>query len=70
MGEALGKGLLAAFLVFCFMALTGGITLISGIVALFVRGVAKTVAVWIFGISLGFVFSSAHKTSRATCKVG
>ena len=53
MGDALGKGLLAAFLVFCFMALTGGIALISGIVALLAHGVAKTVAAWIFGISLG-----------------
>ena len=53
MGEALGKGLWAAFLVFCFMALTGGIALISGIVALLAHGVAKTVAAWIFGISLG-----------------
>ena len=52
MGDALGKGLLAAFLVICFMALTGGIALISGIVALLVHGVAKTVAAWIFGISL------------------
>ncbi|MBP3771416.1 MAG: ankyrin repeat domain-containing protein, partial [Treponema sp.] len=52
MGDALGKGLLAAFLVFCFMALTGGIALISGIVALLAHGVAKTVATWIFGISL------------------
>ncbi len=53
MGDALGKGLWAAFLVFCFMALTGGIALISGIVALLAHGVAKTVAAWIFGISLG-----------------
>ncbi len=52
MGEALGKALWAGLLVICFMALTGGIALISGIVALFVRGVAKTVAAWIFGISL------------------
>ena len=35
------------------MALTGGIALISGIVALLAHGVAKTVAAWIFGISLG-----------------
>ena len=34
------------------MALTGGIALISGIVALLAHGVAKTVAAWIFGISL------------------
>lgn len=40
MGEALGKALWAGLLVFGFMALTGGIALISGIVALFVRGAA------------------------------
>ena len=53
MGEALGKALWAGLLVFGFMALTGGIALISGIVALLAHGVAKTVAAWIFGISLG-----------------
>lgn len=53
MGEALGEALLAGLLVIGFMALTGGIALISGIVALLAHGVAKTVAAWIFGISLG-----------------
>ncbi|MBQ3825084.1 MAG: ankyrin repeat domain-containing protein, partial [Spirochaetaceae bacterium] len=53
MGEALGKAILAGLLVFGFMALTGGIALISGIVALLAHGVAKTVAAWIFGVSLG-----------------
>ena len=52
MGDALGKALWAGLLVICFMALTGGIALISGIVALLAHGVAKTVAAWIFGISL------------------
>ena len=53
MGEALGTALLAGLLVIGFMALTGGIALISGIVALLAHGAAKTVAAWIFGISLG-----------------
>lgn len=53
MGEALGEALLAGLLIIGFMALTGGIALISGIVALLAHGVAKTVAAWIFGISLG-----------------
>ncbi|MBQ4378649.1 MAG: ankyrin repeat domain-containing protein, partial [Treponema sp.] len=53
MGEALGEALLAGLLVIGFMALTGGIALISGIVALLAHGAAKTVAAWIFGISLG-----------------
>ena len=53
MGEALGEAILAGLLVIGFMALTGGIALISGIVALLAHGVAKTVAAWIFGISLG-----------------
>ena len=53
MGEALGEALWAGLLIICFMALTGGIALISGIVALLAHGVAKTVAAWIFGISLG-----------------
>lgn len=53
MGEALGKALLAGLLIIGFMTLTGGIALISGIVALLAHGVAKTVAAWIFGISLG-----------------
>lgn len=53
MGEAFGEALLAGLLIICFMALTGGIALISGIVALLAHGVAKTVAAWIFGISLG-----------------
>ena len=56
MGEALGEALWAAFLVLGFMALTGGIALISGIVALLAHGVAKTVAACVFGISL-FAFS-------------
>ena len=53
MGEAFGEALLAGLLIIGFMALTGGIALISGIVALLAHGVAKTVAAWIFGISLG-----------------
>ena len=52
MGDALGKALWAGLLVIGFLALTGGFALISGIVALLVHGVAKTVAAWIFGISL------------------
>jgi hypothetical protein len=68
MGEALGKGLWAAFLAICFMALTGGIALISGIVALFVRGAAKTVAAWIFGISLGLFSLSLIKQAEQLAK--
>ena len=56
MGEALGKALWAGLLVLGFMALTGGIALISGIVAFLAQGVAKTVAACVFGISL-FAFS-------------
>ena len=53
MGEAFGEALLAGLLIIGFMALMGGIALISGIVVLLAHGVAKTVAAWIFGISLG-----------------
>ncbi|MBQ4378489.1 MAG: ankyrin repeat domain-containing protein [Treponema sp.] len=53
MGEALGKSLLAGLLMIGFLALTGGVALVSGLVALFVHGAAKTVAAWVFGISLG-----------------
>ena len=44
MGEALGKSLLAGLLMIGFLALTGGVALVSGLVALFVHGAAKTVA--------------------------
>lgn len=54
MGEALGKGLLAGLLIVLgYFTLTGFTAVVSGIVALAVHGVAKTVATWVFGISLG-----------------
>ncbi len=54
MGDALGKALLVGLLVFCgYFVLTGLTTLVSGIIALTAQGFAKTVATWVFGISLG-----------------
>ena len=54
MGDALGKALLVGLLVFCgYFVLTGLTALVSGIIALTAQGFAKTVATWVFGISLG-----------------
>ena len=49
--DKIGEAILVALFVIGFMALTGGIALISGIVAAFASGVVKTVALWICGIS-------------------
>ena len=54
MGDALGNALLVGLLVFCgYFVLTGLTALVSGIIALTAQGFAKTVATWVFGISLG-----------------
>ena len=51
-----GDALRAVFIAIVFMAAMGGLALVSGILALILGGVAKTVAAWVFGISL-FAFS-------------
>ena len=51
-----GDALRAVFIAIVFMAAMGGLALVSGILALILGGVAKTVAACVFGISL-FAFS-------------
>ena len=51
-----GDALRAVFIAIVFMAALGGLALVSGILALILGGVAKTVAACVFGISL-FAFS-------------
>ncbi len=62
MGDALGKGLLAAFLVFGFMALTGGIVFISGIVTLIAAAVAKSTLALKVALVAGEWVSSSYDT--------
>lgn len=51
-----GDALRAVFIAIVFMAAMGGLALVSGILALILGGVARTVAACVFGISL-FAFS-------------